>query len=383
MSGRPSDGDDLASREEQVLLDKAACALLRTNADGLLLRVNRMFCDWIGRTPDELVGQRRIQDLLTMGGRIFHQTHWAPLMQMQGSVSEVKLEFLHSDGSTVPMVLNACRQVIDGVVTHEVAAFAARDRDKYERELVLARKRVEEAAVEAKRLQELASDRALFAEQMIGIVSHDLRNPLSSISLSAALLAHSDLLDDQQRNVKRVVRATEQAAELINTLLDFTQARIGKGLAVDFQSIDVHQVIAQAVDELSHIYSGRQLLHVHQSAGECIGDARRLTQLVGNLVSNAIAYGRLDAPITITSVIESASFSISVQNQGRPIPEDAQASIFQPMTRGTSPTRVASSIGLGLFVVHEIAKAHGGKASMSSTAAAGTTFSVSIPRGRP
>ncbi len=223
----PSGGDDRASSEEQALLDSAACALLRTNADGLLLRVNRTFCDWIGRTSDELVGQRRIQDLLTAGGRIFHQTHWAPLMQMQGSVSEVRLEVLHVDGSTVPMVLNACRRVIDGVVTHEVAAFVARDRDKYERELVLARKRVEEAAVEAKRLQELASDPALFAEQMIGTVSHDLRNTLSSISLSAALLEHSDLSDDQQRNVTRVVRATQQAAELINTLLDFTQARLG------------------------------------------------------------------------------------------------------------------------------------------------------------
>ena len=167
--------------EKETLLDSAACALMQTSADGTFLRVNRTFCSWLGRTSADLVGKLRFQDLLTMGGRIFHQTHWAPLLHMQGSLSEVKLEVLHADGTTIPMIFNAIGVGRDGVLIHELAAFVARDRDRYEQELLRSRKRLEELVAEATRLRDDAKDRALSAEQMIGIVSHDLRNPLSSI----------------------------------------------------------------------------------------------------------------------------------------------------------------------------------------------------------
>ena len=112
-----------------ALLDQAACGLMQTGADGTFVRANRTFCSWIGQPPEALVGRRRFQDLLTMGGRIFHQTHWAPLLQMQGSISEIKLEIVHADGSAIPMVLNAIRRHDNGVLVHELAAFIARDRD--------------------------------------------------------------------------------------------------------------------------------------------------------------------------------------------------------------------------------------------------------------
>ena len=197
-----------------------------------------------------MVGKRRFQDLLTVGGRIFHQTHWAPLLQMQGSLSEVKLELVHQDGSTIPIVVNALVRDHHGACVHEVAAFVARDRDKYERELVVSRKRLEEAVAEATRLHAEAKDRAVFAEQMIGIVSHDLRNPLSAIQVGAALLARAPLADPQQRTLARITRATERARHLISDLLDFTQARLGKGLQVSVAPLDLHACVAEAVEDL-------------------------------------------------------------------------------------------------------------------------------------
>jgi sigma-B regulation protein RsbU (phosphoserine phosphatase) len=126
-----------------------------------------------------------------MGGRIFHQTHWAPLLQMQGSVAEIKLDVVHRDGRTLPMVMNVVRRHHAGGTFDEISTFLAEDRDKYEKELLRARRHAEEllqrqqevqdaltrSQAELDRQRASAEGRAQFAEQMVGIVSHDLRNP--------------------------------------------------------------------------------------------------------------------------------------------------------------------------------------------------------------
>ena len=379
MSGDDERGS-APSPEALNVLDAAACGLLQTAENGTFLRVNRTFCSWVGHPAEALIGRRRLQDLLTMGGRIFHQSHWTPLLAMQGSISEVKLDIVHADGSTLPMVVNAIRRRQPGAVVDEVAAYVARDRDKYERELVLSRKRLEELVTEATRLHAEAKDRALFAEQMIGIVSHDLRNPLSGISLGTALLGRGDLSEGQQRTLARIARSTDRALRLVADLLDFTEGRVGKGLSVTREPIDLHESIAQAIEELAPVYPARTIAHVRAGEGECVADAHRLAQLVGNLVANAMAYGSPDSPVTVTSSVDDTSFAVAVHNDGPPIPSEQQASLFEPMTRGAHPTDKGRSVGLGLFIVREIARAHGGSAVVTSTAEAGTTFCAVFSR---
>lgn len=369
------------SAEALALLDCAPCGLMQTADDGTFLRVNRTFCQWVGHPADALVGKRRFQDLLTVGGRLFHQTHWSPLLRMQGSVSEVKLEIQHADGSTLPMVLNAIRRPQDGVT--DLAAYVARDRDRYERELVTARKRQESLVAEANRLHAEARDRALFAEQMIGIVSHDLRNPLSAIMTGTALLSARGLSEHQQRTLGRITRSTERATALIGDLLDFTQARLGGGLAISLEPCKLHDVVAEALEELRLAYPDRELVHARAGDGEIRADGHRLGQLVGNLVSNAIAYGDKGTPITVTSTIEATSATLTVHNLGTPIPAEVQASLFAPMTRGAAAGNRARSVGLGLYIVREIIRAHGGEVAVTSTAAGGTTFRVVLPVSSP
>ncbi len=365
---------------DAALFEYAACGLLQTAEDGTFLRANRTFCSWVGYVPGDLVGKLRLQDLLTMGGRIFHQTHWIPLLRMQGSVSEVKLEIKRADGHTLPMVLNALRRDRGGAYVHDIAAYVARDRDKYERELVNARKTLETALADAERLREAAKDRALFAEQMVGIVSHDLKNPISAIQMGVLLLDRTQLAPTQQRVVTRVTRAVDRAKALIADLLDFTQARLGHGLAVAREPFALHDSVGESVDERALTYAGRLLKHERVGGGECVGDANRLAQVVGNLVSNAMVYGKADLPVTVTSSIDENAFSVSVHNYGTPIPTEAQRALFEPMVRGTNATGSGRSVGLGLFIVREIAKAHGGRASVSSNADDGTTFRVTVPR---
>ena len=368
------------SQEARELLDDAACGLIQTADDGTLLRANRTFCQWLGLSTAALIGQRRFQDLLTMGGRIFHQTHWAPLLRMQGSISEVKLELVHADGSKIPMVLNAIRRPQAGATVHEIAAYVAHDRDKYERELLRSRERLQDLVTEATRHEAEAKDRAVFAEQMIGIVSHDLRNPLAAVHMAAAVLARGELSPAQQRLIGSITRSTERATRLIADLLDFTQARLGTGLPVERRPIDLHETVAEAVDELRLLYPERTLEFRRTGGGACTADANRLIQLLGNLVSNAMSYGAAEAAVTVHATIEPASFAISVHNLGPSIAPETQATLFQPMTRGAPESSASRSVGLGLFIVHEIARAHGGSTFVRSTPEAGTTVGAAFPR---
>lgn len=339
---------------------------MQTDDSGAFLRANRVFCGWVGFDEAELVAGRRLQDLLAIGARIFHQTHWAPLLRMQGSVSEVKLQLVTRAGESIPMVLNAIRREHDGRFVHDIAAFVARDRDRYEQELLVSRKRLEE-------LHGLARDRALYAEQMIGIVSHDLRTPLAAMQVATDMLASAGApaLD---RAVPRLARSVDRANRLVADLLDFTQARIGGGIAVSIAPVDVHRIVAQIAEDLRGTYPTRTFVHAPVGAGDANLDEARVGQVVGNLVANAIAYGQADTPITIGS---SAS-SITVHNHGAPIPPALAKSIFEPMTRGTSEGSKARSVGLGLFIVREVARAHGGTATVESSAERGTTFRVTF-----
>jgi sigma-B regulation protein RsbU (phosphoserine phosphatase) len=369
-----------AADDCSVLFEEAACGLARTADDGTFVRVNQRFCQWIGRTAPELVGRRKLQELLTVGGRIFHQTHWMPLLQMQGSISEVKLDVVHAAGHTVPMVMNAIRRDGTGAPVHDVAMFIAKDRDVYERELVQSRKKLEVLVAQANRLQGEAADRALFAEQMVGIVSHDLRNPLSTIQMGATLLSRGEISSHQMRVLSRMSRAADRANRLIADLLDFTQARLGQGIRLTPRPLDLRATMAEAVEELALAYPGRQLIHRHDGASDCVGDSDRLTQAVGNLVSNAMTYGLLDAPVTVRSWIEPGSFGFSVHNLGTPIARELQPALFQPMVRGAAEAASGRSVGLGLFIVSEIVKAHQGGVSVRSSAEEGTTFKATFPR---
>jgi sigma-B regulation protein RsbU (phosphoserine phosphatase) len=382
---------ELPSTEE--LFEEAACGLLVTDADGTIRRVNRTFCRWLGLDRADLVGRRKLQDLLTMGGRIFHQTHWAPLLQIQGSIAEVKLELWHRDGHALPMVLNAIRRTRAAGVLHEVSVVIAQDRHQFERELIRARKHAEELLVNEQRAQkelavaqdrlrqalESAQDRALFAEQMVGIVSHDLRNPLAAVQMSTNLLARGEVRPEQRRVIERIDRASRRAQRLIADLLDFTQARLGRGLNVTPRPIDLRQTVAGCIEELAAAYPEHHLTHVHEGVGDCVIDPDRLAQLVGNLVSNAFSYGTAGRPVSVTSRVGQDGFAVAVHNEGPPIPAALSERMFEAMTRGTPADTADHGVGLGLFIVRAIARAHHGDVTVSSTTEAGTTFTATFP----
>ncbi len=390
--------DDAALPTAQALFDHAACGLLLTDEQGLILRANHTVCHWLGWPCAELERHKRLQDLLTMGGRIFHQTHWAPLLQIQGSIAEVKLDMLHSSGRSIPMMMNAVRRQHGAAVFHEVALFVAEDRHKYERELLSARKNAELLLLKEQEAQDaltlaqarllqahaMAEDRALLAEQMIGIVSHDLRNPLTAIQMSAHLLGRGELAAKQHTVLSLILSSTNRANRLIADLLDFTVARIGSGLSITTKPLDLHELVAESMAELAATFPGRTLRHEKQGQGDCMADADRLAQLIGNLVGNAMTYGDSSREVTVTSCIGADSFVVAVHNHGKPVPADLLPGLFEPMVRGEGSTQASQrSVGLGLFIVREIVRAHRGEIAATSSADEGTLFQATFPRGLP
>ncbi|WP_241759584.1 GAF domain-containing sensor histidine kinase [Pyxidicoccus parkwayensis] len=226
-----------------------------------------------------------------------------------------------------------------------------------------------------------AREAAQLREQLIGIVSHDLRNPLNAITLSAATLIRRTDLDDRARlGLTRILESADRANRLIRDLLDFTQARMGQALPVKRRTVDLHDLMQQVVDEVGLATPGRKL------EVKMLGDARgawdpdRIAQVLTNLLTNALQYSPPGSRILVTTEGVGDEVVLSVCNEGPPIPMQVLPGLFEPMTRGTSDGSERRSIGLGLFIVDQIVRAHGGSVEVVSTHGAGTTFRVRLPR---
>lgn len=238
---------------------------------------------------------------------------------------------------------------------------------------------------ELRRLREEALRRAEAAQRLMGVVSHDLRNPLNAILLTVELAQRRGPLDTSlQRTLTRVRTSAERMTRLVMDLLDFTQASLGGGIRVQPRAMDLHELTRQVVDEVRQAHPGRTLHWEPQGEAEGEVDGDRMAQVLTNLLANAVQYSPPDTPITVSSRGEDDALRLEVHNLGAPIPPEDQGRLFQPLQRGAGlaagPHR---SIGLGLFIVEHLVRAHGGSIQVRSSPTEGTTFSVLLPRRAP
>jgi signal transduction histidine kinase len=226
-----------------------------------------------------------------------------------------------------------------------------------------------------------AHETARLREQLIGIVSHDLRSPLNAITLSAAtLMRRTDLDDRARRGLTRIQEAADRANRLIRDLLDFTQVRMGRALPVQRKPMDLHELARQVVDEMGLAMPERTFELRSTGDGQGEWDSDRIAQVLTNLLTNALQYSPAGTPIHVETHGEAGEVFLGVHNEGMPIPAHLLPTLFEPLTRGTQAGGERRSIGLGLFIVDQIARAHGGGVRVHSTAGEGTTFRVSLSR---
>jgi sigma-B regulation protein RsbU (phosphoserine phosphatase) len=218
----------------------------------------------------------------------------------------------------------------------------------------------------------------------MGVLSHDLGNPLAAIAMSADLLRHrGDLPESGREQACRIRRSAGRMAEMISTLLDFTRIRSRSGLAVTPVPADLAAIARDAVEE-ARVAWPEQPVEV-----EVRGDARgewdpaRMLQAVSNLVSNAVHYGDRGTPVKISIDGGESRMTLSVHNVGPPIAEELLPVLFEPFRRAGLEDRSPQGLGLGLYIVEQIVLAHGGTIDVASTAENGTTFTVHLPRKGP
>jgi signal transduction histidine kinase len=233
-----------------------------------------------------------------------------------------------------------------------------------------------------RRAEEAREEAARFREQFIGVVSHDLRNPLSAILLSANTLLHSGALDERQgRAVARIARSAAGMERMISDLLDFTRVRLGGGFPLQAGPTHLDRLCAEVLEELEVAHPARELRHRLLGGRAGAWDRHRLAQVVGNLVGNALHYSPEDTPVTVKTYPDGEAMVLEVHNLGRPIPEDLLPHLFEPFRRGSAaPGR--QGLGLGLYIAREIVQAHGGTVTARTSEEEGTTFTVRLPLAR-
>jgi signal transduction histidine kinase len=234
--------------------------------------------------------------------------------------------------------------------------------------------------------EKVGRDKDLF----LAVLGHDLRNPLSAIKMGSAVLLRSEAMTTRDHNsAVTISRSADRMGQMVHDLLDFTRTRLGARLPISAGRCDLRTICNHIAEEMRTAHPDRPISV--KSDGDLAGqwDASRIEQLVSNLVGNAVQHGYRGTPVNITlDGNQAETVSVDVLNRGPAIPEWQRRSIFDPLTRGVDPdadgdAHQRTSLGLGLYIAHEIASAHGGTMDFTSGDVTGTTFRVVLPRHLP
>jgi signal transduction histidine kinase/CHASE3 domain sensor protein len=273
-----------------------------------------------------------------------------------------ELQARRADGASIPLVASAAPiRGPEGGVIGVVSTF-----DDF-----TGAKRSEEERREAKRFRDL----------FMSMLGHDLRNPLSVITAGAAALSRRSLKPEEVKVVNRMAWSAERMARMIDQVLDMTQVRLGGGLTIEPKLADLGAIARRTTERLEVSYPERTIEVVTEGDLGGEWDPGRISQVLTYLLVNAFEHGRANAPVQLSVRESGAKVMAEVHNEGNPIPPDLVPLIFDPFQRAAERRRMKSAgLGLGLYLALQIVREHGGDIEVDSSAAAGTTLRVILPR---
>jgi PAS domain S-box-containing protein len=406
--------------DDETLYEDAPCGYLATGPDGTIVRVNRTFLRWTGYSAEELCGTR-FQDKLTLAGRIYHETHFAPLLRMQGAISEVALDFVCKSGERLPTLVNTTQRADpDGVpVVNLTTVFDARDRRRYEQDLLAARDVARRTADELQRLNSELEQRVTAAVeermkaedalrqsqkmeaigQLTGGVAHDFNNLLTLV------IGGLDLIDRQLPTqppgpgTDRIRRARDAAMEGARRAAKLTQHLLAFARRQPLQPrmLEINRLIREISDMLRRTLGEQVELEAVLGGGlwNVEADPVQLENAILNLAVNSRdamgAGGRLTIETHNASLDDSyvegipeglrpgQYVMIAVSDTGCGMTADTQQKVFEPFF---TTKEVGKGTGLGLSQVYGFVRQSGGHVRIYSEIGVGTTVKIYLPRAR-
>jgi PAS domain S-box-containing protein len=399
--------DEPATKLDE-LLDFAPCGFLSFGEDGHIELINETLLEALGYERHLLVGQH-VERIFTVGTRIFYQTHWFPLLRLHGRAEEIFLILRTAGGQEVGVLANAARRQADERAVYDCIMMRVRERQKYEDELLRARRQLEAQTAELEasgeelraindelleQTHELERSRAAADEAnraksaFLAVMSHELRTPLNAISGYAELLEmgiHGPVTEAQRDALGRIMRSQRHLLRLINDVLNLARIEAGR---VDYLIADVP--VAQIVDEVTPMVepqlAAKGLSFTSRVEPDLTAhvDREKVQQVLLNLLSNAIKFTPEGGQVSVRSETRPQAdgmLYLAVSDTGIGIPPEKLESVFEPFVQvDVALSAKREGTGLGLAISRDLARGMGGDLRARSVPGQGSTFTLSLPR---
>lgn len=299
------------------------------------------------------------------------------------SAAETHADTRMVSGFAIDAMITEYRALRANVVQLWTSAGGGQDHQNDMRDLIRFNEAMDQAIAES--VARYTDQTKKSTDLFIGILGHDIRNPLGTISMSAQYLVRSGQLAAHAADA--IINSVVRINRVIEHVVDFTRSQSEGLMPIKPSPGNLVNQFEKVVDE-TRVRNPKATVRL-ESTGDFNGtwDEGRMGQLLSNLLTNAISYGARDKPVTVRLWEQQDQVVFSVHNLGTPIPLKEQQQIFKPLVRGLVPARAEqrepTGLGLGLFICQEIVRAHGGSIAVSSDAASGTSFTVTLPRTPP
>ncbi len=348
---------------DDQLLEHAPCGYLQIDRGGEIVRINHTLRRWLGHQP------RFFEDLLSMGGKIYWQTHLMPLLNMKEEISEINLTMVGTNDVSIPVLINAKKDKD----IYSIFVVNITQRKRYEQELLIERRKAEDIA---QRLKQVNND----LEQFANTASHDLQSPLRTISGMIDLIEKKKLIKPgsvESNLFSLIKRNANQMRLMVRDLLTYSKE---EDVAPEHVQVLIEEVCREAIDLLKEDVEKTQAVFTISEMPILIGSKSQLVRLFQNLFENSIKYRSDAAPVIVVSHHTANDVDhIHVKDNGIGFEMNQATEIFSFMKRLHSADQIPGT-GIGLSSCKRIMKHHGGSISAESVPGKGSVFKLEFPR---
>lgn len=387
----------------KTLYHYAPCGYLYTMEDGTLIDVNDTFLAITGYSREEIIENKRFEDFLSIGGKIYYETHFAPLLHMYGEVSQISFDFIRKDETRFPVLINAIKQSAYEKQRNYIQ-FIVLDitqRKQYEMELMNAKRKSEELLTQLSKVnKELTNNIQVIAEQshqleklnatkdkFFSIVAHDLKSPLISLkSFSNLLIDHFDSLnkDEILTMSKQLTYSVDSTIKMADNLITWAMVQMGNS-QFNEETIKVKDITSNIFDVYQKVAleKGINVSFSVDDSLTIIGDKNQIEFVIRNLVNNAIKFTYKNGFVSLTAKsLPVGLVKISVSDSGVGISDEIKKKLFSiNRIQSTTGTDGEKGTGLGLMLSYEFMKLNGGQIDIESSLGKGSTFHTKFKSG--